>query len=105
MTLKERLGKRIQEFRKKKNLKQAELAEIVGIATKTQSSVETGKSYPSAELMERYAKAFDVDISELLKIDHIRMTQDLASEINSLVNRAKPEELILINRVIKSILL
>ena len=104
MTLKERLGKRIQELRKKNNLKQSELAEIVNIATKTQSSVETGKSYPSADLMERYATAFKVDISELLNITHIQSSQNLILEINELVKNAKPEELILINRVIKSIL-
>ena len=57
MNLKSKLGKRIQELRLLNNLKQSELAELVSIATKTQSCIETGKNYPSSELIERYAKA------------------------------------------------
>ena len=37
MILKIKLGKRIQELRLKNKYKQSELAELVGIATKTQS--------------------------------------------------------------------
>lgn len=43
MELKKKLGKRIQELRIRKGLKQSELAEKVGIATKHQSCIETGK--------------------------------------------------------------
>ena len=45
MKLKKLLGKRIQELRIKNGLKQSELAEKVGIATKHQSCIETGKNY------------------------------------------------------------
>ena len=53
MELKKKFGKRIQELRLKNNWKQSELAEKVGIASKTQSCIETGKNFPSAELIEK----------------------------------------------------
>ncbi len=57
MELKKKLGKRIKELRALNNLKQAQLAEMVGIATKSQSCIETGKNFPSADLIEKYARA------------------------------------------------
>ena len=51
--LKKRLGKRIQELRVKNGLKQAALAEKVNLAHKSQSCIETGKNYPSAEVVEK----------------------------------------------------
>ena len=39
-TLKENLGKRIQEIRKSKNLTQEKLAEIIGIDTPNLSNIE-----------------------------------------------------------------
>ena len=77
MELKKRLGKRIQELRLKNNLKQSELAEKVGIATKHQSCIETGKNYPSAELVENYARVFNIDVAEVLAIEHIKTPKEL----------------------------
>ena len=74
MELKKRLGKRIQELRLKNNLKQSELAEKVGIATKHQSCIETGKNYPSAELVENYARVFNIDVAEVLAIEVYKNT-------------------------------
>lgn len=89
MELKKKLGKRIQELRIKNGLKQSELAEKVGIATKHQSCIETGKNYPSAELVENYAKVFGVDVAEMLNITRIKKTTDeLLSEIYSMLKSA-----------------
>lgn len=87
MELKKRLGKRIQELRLKNNLKQSELAEKVGIATKHQSCIETGKNYPSAELVENYARVFNIDVAEVLAIEHIKTPKELACEVNKLIKK------------------
>lgn len=68
MELKKKIGKRIHEIRQKNCLKQSEIAEKVGIATKHQSCIETGKNYPSAELVEKYAKVFNIDAADILAI-------------------------------------
>ena len=104
MKLKIRLGKRIQELRLANKLKQSELAELVNIATKTQSCIETVKNYPSAELIERYALALNVNISDILNISHIKETNDIYNEIQKMLKTAQPEELTLIYKIIKSVL-
>ena len=104
MNIKQKLGKRIQELRHKNNLKQSELAELVGIATKTQSCIETGKNYPSAELVENYAKVFDVDVTEMLDITHIKTTDELLSDIYSMLKSANKEEILMVHKILKGLL-
>ena len=103
MELKKRLGKRIQELRLKNGLKQSELAEKVGIATKHQSCIETGKNYPSAELVENYAKVFNIDVAEVLAIEHIKTRKELTCEVNKLIKSANDNEMITIYRVLNGI--
>lgn len=104
MVLKEKLGKRIQELRIKNSLKQSELAEKVGIATKHQSCIETGKNYPSAELVEKYAKVFKIDVSVLFSLDYIKSDEELLSEINNMISSATSKELVLAYRILCGIL-
>ncbi len=104
MNLKKRFGKRIQELRNKRNLKQSELAELVGIATKTQSCIETGRNFPSSDLIEKYAKAFNLDIADILTINHINSEQDLYKDINTLISKANEKEIVIIHKFLKSLL-
>lgn len=104
MNLKKRFGKRIQELRNKKNLKQSELAELVGIATKTQSCIETGRNFPSSDLIEKYARAFNLDIADILTINHINSEQDLYKDINTLISKANEKEIVIIHKFLKSLL-
>ena len=101
--LKKRLGKRIQELRLKNGLKQATLAEKVNLAHKSQSCIETGKNYPSAEVVEKYAKALNVDVSEILDIEHIKPAKELIEEMNLLLNNADERDVVIAYRVLKSI--
>lgn len=103
MGIKEQLGLRIKELRLKNNLKQSELAEIVNIATKHQSCIETGKNYPSADLIEKYAKAFKIDPSELLYIAHKKELDDILNEINSILKNADEEKIRTIYKIIKAV--
>lgn len=103
MVLKKKLGRRIQELRYKYNLKQAELAEAVGIAAKTQSCIETGKNYPSAELVERYAKVFGIDVSELMELGHIKTQEELKSDIDLMIKSATSEQIILVYKILRGI--
>lgn len=104
MELKKKLGKRIQELRIKNDLKQSELAEKVGIATKHQSCIETGKNYPSAELVENYAKVFGVDVAEMLDITHVKTTEELLSDIYSMLKTANEEEILIVHKILKGLL-
>ena len=103
MEIKKKIGKRIQELRQKNGLKQSELAEKVNIATKHQSCIETGKNYPSAELMEKYAKVLNIDVSELLLIEHIKPKEQLLKELYEMLNHSSNEEITTIYKIVKSI--
>ncbi len=47
----------LQNARKRKHLKQSELAEIIGISEKHLSKIETGKNYPS---LDNFLKIIEV---------------------------------------------
>ena len=101
--LKKRLGKRIQELRVKNGLKQATLAERVNLAHKSQSCIETGKNYPSAEVVEKYANVLNVDVAEILDIEHIKPTSELIAEMNILLNNADEKDIVTAYRILKSL--
>lgn len=47
--LKKLLGRRVQELRKTRKIKQEELAEMINIAPRNMSNIETGRCFPSPE--------------------------------------------------------
>ena len=81
------LGRRVQELRKRQNIKQEQLAELIGIAPRNLSNIETGRTFPSPENLEKIAKVLGVKIKDLFDFEHQQDDIDLFSEI---VNRIKP---------------
>lgn len=62
-----KIGKFIGELRKEKKLKQAELAEKLGVTSKTVSRWETGKYMPDLSLFTDISQILGVTINELLQ--------------------------------------
>ncbi|ADN37562.1 transcriptional regulator, XRE family [Methanolacinia petrolearia DSM 11571] len=60
---------RIREFRAKKDMTQAQLAEAVGVRRETIVFLEKGKYNPSLKLAHDVAKALDTTIEELFVFD------------------------------------
>ena len=54
--------------------------------------------------MERYAKAFKLDISEVFELGHVKSTQDLLDEVYCMIKKATPSEITLIHKILKSFL-
>ncbi len=104
MTIKELFGKRIKELRIKQNLKQAQLAEIVGIDPKHQSCIENGKNFPSTDLIEKYAKAFRIDSCDLLNMAHCAPKDELVCRIKLLLDNAAECDVQLIYKICLSVL-
>ena|ERR1700744_1468128 len=64
------LGTRIKDLRIQKRLKQAELAEIVGLNSYVQiGRYETGKAKPAADMLSKLAKALDTTTDYLVNDD------------------------------------
>ena len=55
-------------------------------------------------LIEKYAKIFKIDVSEVLNISHEKDIDILYEEIQSMIKYANKEQIILIYKLIKNIL-
>lgn len=63
-------GNRIRELRKEKKLSQEKLAEISELHPNYIGMVERGERNPSLLNISKFAIAFKIELSELLKINH-----------------------------------
>ena len=57
---KKAFGENLKNLRKQKGLSQAQLAEIIGMSAKNITKIETGKSFPRAENINKLLKLFNV---------------------------------------------
>ncbi len=63
----EALGKRIQQLRKERGWRQIDLAEETGIHENYVSDLEQGRKEICLRTLKAIAKAFDLNLAELLK--------------------------------------
>ena len=104
MDLKKNFGQRIKEIRIQKGYTQYKLAELVDIDPKHISHIETGRSFPKADLIEKFAKALDVDYTQLFKINHLQEKDTLINKINNYLKNANDEQIKTIYKIIESIM-
>lgn len=57
----------LKEYRENRNIKQSELAELVGVRRETIVHLENGKYNPSLKLAMDIAKIFEVTVEELFE--------------------------------------
>ena len=63
------LSTKLKEYREAKGLKQADLAELVGVRRETIVNLEKGKYNPSLKLAMDIAKEFHTTVEELFFFD------------------------------------
>ena len=64
-------GNTIKQLRERRNLTQAELAERIGVSSKTVSKWETAKGLPDISLLQPLAQALGISVIELMNGEHI----------------------------------
>ena len=64
-------GITIRQLREKQHLTQLELAERIGVSSKTVSKWETGKGLPDISLLQPLAQALGISLIELVNGEHI----------------------------------
>ena len=64
-------GSTIRQLRENRNLTQAELAEKIGVSSKTVSKWETAKGLPDITLLQPLAQALGISVIELMNGEHI----------------------------------
>ena len=62
------IGKNLQIFRKRKNLTQETLAEMVGVARQTIVKWESGESAPDLDMAGQLAEALEVTLDDLVNM-------------------------------------
>lgn len=100
MDLKKDFGQRLKELRNKKGITQYQLAELVGIDPKHMSHIETGRSFPKADLIEKFAEALNVDYTKLFRTEHLQSRKILIAKINELLKTSTDEELKTIYKIV-----
>lgn len=99
MSLKQIFGNNLHSYRKLRGLSQEQLSERLDISVKHLSTMETGKVFASAELIEKIAQELDVSISALFYTpDEKSMDGSDLAKIDSILE----EEVIKTIRVIRN---
>ena len=62
-----KIGELIGEIRKEKGMKQSELAELLGVTSKTVSRWETGKYMPDLSLFVDISEKLGITLNELIR--------------------------------------
>lgn len=105
VNIKNLFGRKIKEYRKKKNLTQAQLAELVNVDDKHISCIESGKNFPSPDLIERLATSLDVEPKDLFEFYYLQDAEDLKSDIITMLDKLNKDELALAHKYIRTFLL
>ena len=88
MNCKKMLGQRIKELRKRYNLTQEKLSELVGFEPNHMSKIEAGIHFPQPEKLDLIAKVFDLPVKELFDYEHKISEQTLKNKIKNWVEDA-----------------
>ena len=104
MNIKKDFGARIKELRIKKGITQYQLAELINIDPKHMSHIETGRSFPKADLIEKLALAFNLEYTELFKTNHLQNRQNKIEKINKILKEISDNDLNIIFKIINSYL-
>jgi transcriptional regulator with XRE-family HTH domain len=91
MNIKKNLGKKIQEFRKRQNLTQDKLSEILGIDIVSLSKIETGRNYPTSENLTKIALVLNVQPEELFEFNDLT-NEEMFEEIFKRISLIKDDK-------------
>ena len=80
-------GKNVKFYRKKLCLSQEQLAEKLEITPKHLSTIETGATFVSAELLEKFTEQLLVSASALFySVDEISIDDSMLGKIDQIIN-------------------
>jgi len=89
---KELLGARIKELRRSRKLSQEELAEIIGVEPQHMSRIESGRSYPSLDRLEKISIALKVPLKDFFEFMHLEDGADRRKSMDGMVKELNEEQ-------------
>ncbi|MBE7710251.1 MAG: helix-turn-helix transcriptional regulator [Cyanobacteria bacterium SIG32] len=99
MNFKQTFAKKLREIRKQRHLTQEQLAELVSVDFRHISYIETAKSFPSTDLIERICKALNVTYSQLFDFELETSREDLILKTTNIIKTLDDEKLALIFKI------
>lgn len=104
MEIRELIGVRIKELRKKRGLSQEQLSEKAEITPNYLSRVERGTENPTLDMFMKLANALEVEMWEMFDFGHRGSRRDLKSILNKIAGEADEENLMLAIKVLRAII-
>ena len=84
--LKHKLGLRIKELRLANGFTQESLSEKINMERSNLARIESGKQFPNAENIEKFALIFNIEQKDLFDFGHYKSKELLIREICEQVN-------------------
>lgn len=93
MSLKEAFASKLKEIRKQRGLTQEQLAELVDVAPRHISFIETARSFPSSDLIERICSALNITYSTLFDFREDLTREELINNIYAIIETLDSKKL------------
>lgn len=104
MDIREQLGRRIRDLRKKQGFTQERLAEAASVDVKYLGNIERGRENPSIGTLEKLANTLSVKMHQILDCEHeVTGKRLLQGRITQVLNKCDESELRIILRLVRSI--
>ena len=101
MNIRKTFGQNIKIYRKQKLLSQEQLAERLNISVKHLSTLETGKTFASPELMEKISTVLKVSVSSLFyEVNEKSFDDSDFSKINFIIEEQLLKTIITVKQAI-----
>lgn len=98
-----KIGIRIHNLRKKKNLSQAQLAEMIDVSDTYISHIETGSKHASLEVLVKISNALGLSFDSFLLGNNPKNANEYMPEIEELIADCSPYEKAIIFDVAKTL--
>ena len=86
--IKKLLGKKIKYYRELNDLTQEQMAELVGINSRSISLIERGSNFVTAETLKNIAKTINVSMKKLFDFDEdMFQAADIKEKLFDLINK------------------
>lgn len=103
MKIKELIGRRIQELRKRSGLSQEKVAEKADINPHYLSRIECGKENPTLDMLIKLSTALEVEMWEIFDFGHVVNQKELKDAIQAFSKSADEPTLRLALKIIRAV--
>ncbi len=95
------LGRRILSLRTARGLSQDKLAEKAGMSVKHLGKIERGTANASIKCLADIAKALDMQVRDILEVEHEQGREDLLAEIATAMPKLSLPDVRIVYRLVK----